>query len=116
MREVYDFVSSPTNLPQWASGLGESVENVGGQWVLATQHGPVNFRFVPRNDLGVLDHYVSAGPGAEVYIPMRVVPNGEGCELLFTLFRPPEMTEEKFKQDAVWVLRDLMKLKSLLEA
>jgi len=113
--EVYDFISNPTNLPRWASGLGTSIKNVDGKWIADTANGPVEIRFAPRNDFGVLDHYVTIAPGVEMYVPMRVVPNGSGSELIFTLFRQPGMTDQKFKEDATWVLRDLTRLKDLLE-
>jgi hypothetical protein len=47
---------------------------------------------------------------------MRVVANGSGSEVLFTLFRARDMTAEKFAADARWVERDLRALKALLEA
>jgi hypothetical protein len=47
--EVYDYASDPANLPQWAPGLGSSVENSGGQWFVQTSMGRVGFAFVPRN-------------------------------------------------------------------
>ena len=114
-RDVYDFVSNPVNLPRWASGIGASIKNINGEWVADTPNGPVKVRFVPRNDLGVLDHYVTIAPGVEVYVPLRVIPNGSGSELTFTLFRQPDMTDQKFKEDAAWVLRDVTKLKEILE-
>ena len=97
--EVYAYVSDPNNLPKWASGLS----------------GAVKVRFVERNPYGVLDHYVKANSGPEVYMPMRVFPNGEGAEVLLTVFRQPGMTEEKFIDDTKWVRRDLEALKELLE-
>jgi len=97
--EVYAFVSDPNNLPKWASGLNAAVK----------------VRFVERNAYGVLDHYVKANSGPEVYMPMRVFPNGEGAEVLLTVFRQPDMTEEKFIDDTKWVRRDLEALKELLE-
>ena len=114
-REVYAFVSNPANLPRWASGIGSSIEQIKGEWLAQTPNGPVKVRFAPRNDLGVLDHYVTVAPGVEIYIPMRVVPNGSGSELIFTLFRQPDMTDEKFREDADWVLRDLTRLKDIFE-
>jgi len=114
-REVYAFVSNPANLPRWASGIGSSIEQIKGEWSAQTPNGPVKVRFAPRNDLGVLDHYVTVAPGVEIYIPMRVVPNGSGSELIFTLFRQPDMTDEKFREDADWVLRDLTRLKDIFE-
>jgi hypothetical protein len=85
-------------------------------WVAETQQGPVRIRFSERNGFGILDHWVSPEPGLEIHIPMRVIPNGDGCELVFTLFRQPGMSEEEFAADAEWVMRDLTVLKNLLEA
>lgn len=64
-----------------------------------------------------MDHTVEIG-GTEIFIfiPMRIVPNGEGAEVLFTLFRQPGMSDEKFAADAAWVARDLAALKALVTA
>jgi hypothetical protein len=113
---VYGFMSAPENFPKWASGLGKSLTKTDGVWIAETQHGPMKVRFTERNSFGVLDHYVIPEPGREIYIPMRVISNGTGSEVLFTLFRLPEMSDEKFAQDAEWVKRDLDALKNLLEA
>jgi hypothetical protein len=115
-RDVYEFVSNPTNLPKWASGLGTSIESGGDEWIAHSPQGPVKLRFEKRNDLGVLDHYVIPGSGVKLYMPMRVVANGEGSEIIFTLFRQPDMNDEKFQEDAEWVERDLAALKKFLEA
>ena len=114
-RDVYEFVSDPANLPKWAAGLGSSIEKINDQWIASTPQGPAKIRFVDRNHFGVLDHYVTSAPGTKVYVPMRVVPNADGTELIFTLFRLPGMTDEKFAQDTMLVLTDLMALKNLLE-
>jgi hypothetical protein len=55
-------------------------------------------------------------PGLEIYIPMRVISNGAGSEVLFTLFHLPDMSDEKFAADAEWVKRGLNAVKNLLEA
>ena len=112
---VYAFVRNPENLPRWASGLGRAVRRDGEGWVLETPNGPLGFAFVADNDLGVLDHTVTLAPGVDVLNPMRVVANGEGSEVSFTLFELPGMTAEKFAEDAALVERDLSALKSVLE-
>jgi hypothetical protein len=76
----------------------------------------MRFRFVPPNELGVLDHHVELPDGQEVLNPMRVVPNGAGSEVIFTLFQRPGMSDEEFARDARTVETDLRKLKSVLEA
>jgi hypothetical protein len=47
------------HLPEWAPGLGNAVECVGDEWFVTTPMGRVGFAFVPRNELGVLDHRVT---------------------------------------------------------
>jgi len=46
---------------------------------------------------------------------MRVVANGEGSEVMFTLFQLPGMSGEQFIQDASMVEADLLTLKTVLE-
>ena len=96
---VYNFVLDARNLPKWASGIDAAAK----------------VRFVERNKYGVLDHYVSVGSGPEVYMPMRVFANGEGAEVLITVFRRDGVSDEKFAEDTQWVRRDLEALKELLE-
>lgn len=113
--EVYAYASDPANLPEWAPGLGTSVQNVDGQWFVETSMGRVGFAFVERNEHGVLDHEVTLPTGETVYNPMRVIRDGDGCEVVFTLRRSPGMTDEEFARDAEAVAADLARLKRLLE-
>lgn len=114
-QEVFEYVRDVRNLPRWAFGLGSSIDNVDGEWIARTPQGSMKFRFVERNDFGVLDHYITPQHGAEVYVPLRVVANGSGSELVFTLFRVPGVTQEEFERDAATVLQDLSSLKRLLQ-
>src|SRR5689334_11362986 len=86
---VYAFASNPENLPQWAAGLGQGVKRSGEHWEVMTGDGTVGLRFTPHNDYGVLDHTVVLPDGTEVYVPMRVMPNGSGSEVMLGLFRQP---------------------------
>ncbi len=60
-----------------------------------------------------MDHFVDAGTGGDVHIPLRVVQNGEGAEVMLTLYRQPGMSDEKFAADAKWINGDLKSLKAL---
>lgn len=73
------------------------------------------FAFVPRNDLGVLDHTVTLSSGQKLTNYMRVIPNGAGSEVLFTLFQSEGMTDQQFEEDAALVLSDLQTLRRVLE-
>ena len=113
---MYDFMARPASFARWASGLGKLVGNEGTVWRFESENGSVKIRFTEPNAYGVLDHYVELPDGSEIYVPMRVVENGTGTEVQFTLFRVPGMNDEKFAADAEWVMRDLNRLKELLES
>jgi hypothetical protein len=114
--DVYEYASDPANLSNWAPGLGSSVENVDGQWFVETSEGRVGVAFAPANAYGVLDHEVTLPSGDVIYNPMRVVPDGDGCEVVFSLRRLPDMSDEDFARDAGLVQADLTRLKHVLEA
>ena len=113
--EAYEFLSAPENFPQWATGLAGSLSKAGDDWIADTPEGRAMVRFSERNAYGVLDHSVTLPRGVTVYVPLRVVPKGEGCELVLTLFRRPGMSDEHFAADAEWVMRDLSAAKRVLE-
>lgn len=115
LQEAYDFLSVPGNFPKWASGLANSLRKIDGEWVAETIHGSMRVSFSARNDFGVLDHSVFPEDGGEIYVPLRLVANGSGCELTLTLFRLPGMLEEQFSADARVVLKDLNAARNLLE-
>lgn len=48
-------------------------------------------------------------------VPLRVVGNGTGAEVLLTLFRQPGLSQARFRADQDWVRRDLAALKHLAE-
>jgi hypothetical protein len=113
--EAYEFLSLPENFAKWASGLARSMRKDGDGWIAETPEGSVTVRFSERNAHGVLDHAVET-PRGSVYVPLRVVPRGKGCELVLTLFRLPDMSKDKFAADAEWVMRDLQAAKRIVEA
>ena len=114
--DVCEYASDPAHLPDWAPGLGSSVENVDGRWFVETESGRVGFAFVERNTFGVLDHEVTLPSGEVIYNPMRVIPDGDGCEVVFSLRRLPDMSDDDFARDAGLVQADLTRLKHVLEA
>lgn len=113
--EVYDFVSNPENLPSWAKGLARQITKSGSGWIIQTPQGLMTFRFAPRNDLGVLDHFVKTSDGVEIYVPMRVFANQAGSEVAITVFRQPGVTDDVFAEDLRQVEADLQTLKEILE-
>ncbi len=113
--DVYDYASDPANLPEWAPGLARSVELVDGRWVVQSPMGEVVVAFADRNPFGVLDHDVTLPSGQRVTNPMRVIADGDGSEVVFTLRRAPGTSDEDFARDADAVAADLDSLKRVLE-
>ena len=116
VEEVYRFVADPAHLPQWAAGLGGAIEQRDGRWFADSPMGEVEVRFVPENPYGVLDHDVTLPDGTTVTNPLRVLPDGAGCEVVFSLRRGEGVTDEAFDADAAAVRTDLATLKRLMEA
>src|SRR3972149_3038340 len=87
----------------WSPTRPNAAISSGGEWLADAPEGQVRIRFTERNDFGILDHQVAVRPGVEIYIPMRVIANGTGSEVMFTLFRLPDMTDEAFERAAEWV-------------
>jgi hypothetical protein len=86
-------VRDPANLREWALGIDPDVHVL----------------FAPENPFGVVDHTVTLPGGDTVEVPMRVLPDGEGCEVVFTLRGDVE-------GDAEAVQADLERLRQVLAA
>ncbi|GIF20504.1 hypothetical protein BJ973_001592 [Actinoplanes tereljensis] len=113
---VYAYVSDPANITEWAPGLGGKVEQVDGDWFVETPGGRAKVVFAPPNEFGVLDHEVTFASGETFYNPLRVVPYGEGSEIVFGVRRSPGVSDADFDRDAGAVATDLARLKDILEA
>jgi polyketide cyclase/dehydrase/lipid transport protein len=114
--EVYAFASDPRNLSAWAAGLAEQdADVVDGQWVIDSPMGRVVVAFAPANTYGVLDHDVTLPTGETVSNPVRVIPNGDGCDVVFTVHRRTGVSAEDFAADADAVAADLATLRGLMQ-
>src|SRR5690606_30844699 len=113
--EVYEVAARPETMPRWASGLAAGLTRDGEDWIGdGGPIGTVRIRFAPPNLFGVLDHTVTMEDGLVVENALRVVPNGEGAEVMFTLLQRPGLDAAAFEADAAHVLKDLQALKRLL--
>lgn len=113
--QAYEFLADPANWNQWALGLGRNIRRSKDGWIADSDRGVARVQFTARNSFGVVDHTVIRPSGQRIYVPMRLIANGSGCELVFTLFREPNMSDAQFASDAGFVQRDLNGLKRLLE-
>jgi len=69
--------------------------NDSGWWSFTGPHGKSKLKFNENKSLGILDHqYVDEESSWDV--PMRVVSNGDASEVVITLNKPDEITDEQF--------------------
>jgi len=69
--------------------------NDSGWWSFTGPHGKSMIKFNENKLLGILDHqYVDEESSWDV--PMRVVSNGDVSEVVITLNKPDEITDEQF--------------------
>jgi uncharacterized protein YndB with AHSA1/START domain len=114
--DVYDYLSDPANLPEWAAGLSGTIELIEGQWVSTSPMGRVVVQFAGPNTWGVLDHDVTLPDGQTFHNPMRVLADGDGSELVFTVRQAPNADDAAFQADIDAVEADLQKARTLLES
>jgi uncharacterized protein YndB with AHSA1/START domain len=114
--DVYDYLSDPAHLPEWAAGLSGSIELVEGQWVSDSPMGRVVVQFAAPNTWGVLDHDVTLPDGQTFHNPLRVLADGDGSELVFTVRQAAGADDAAFAKDVEAVRADLDRARELLEA
>ncbi len=115
-REVYALASDPLSMPRWARGLSATMRREGEDYVAdGGPIGAIRIRFTPDNPYGIIDHTVTFEDGRRFYNALRIQPNGEGAEVIFTLLRMDGTSDADFERDADAVAADLRQLKALCE-
>lgn len=112
---AYAFAAQPENFAAWAAGLADSLRRTREGWVASTPAGLARVHFSEPNPWGILDHRVEPEGQPGIDVPLRMMPNGDGTEIVFTLYRRPGMSVAAFERDAELVMADLRALKALLE-
>jgi hypothetical protein len=118
-RDLYCRFWKPESFTRWASGpqtFGLQKDHLGWKFLNPPTQGEFGMTFTEYNTFGVMDHTVELDGKQVVFAPMRVVPNGEGCDVQVTLFRQPCVEDERFEQDQMQIRKDLVALKTLAES
>lgn len=114
---VYEFLADPLNLPTWLADIGPSIQHVrDNEWVVDAPAGRFTFRFSPRNSFGILDFVVFREGEPEIPMRVRVVANGDGTDLMLTVYQKPETDDAIHASEVEWIRADVATLKTLLEA
>lgn len=115
-RHLFAFLADPSNLPRWAVGFCRSIRQDGDRWLVKTSQGEVAVRYVTDPSLGIIDFYMSSGPGMETAAFSRVLPNGDGSEYVFTQFQTPGMPDNVFEAQGRALKEEFVVLRALMHA
>jgi uncharacterized protein YndB with AHSA1/START domain len=110
-RAVLDVVGDPRRFPDWAPAFARSVRPEGDDWLVNSGAGERRIRVVVAPDQGTVDLLDAGRPTRGAFL--RVLPNGEGSELVFTLFFPDGTAEQAVIQQMAVVEDELRAVRSL---
>ena len=117
--DVYGFLAEPTNFALWGGTEPDTeMKHLGGSdYLVVLPSGRRVMRFTPLNDFGVLDYQVfMEGETNGPVTPVRIHPNQDGSEIVFTWFQRPGVSDEQFESEAEWAYSDLLRMKAYIEA
>ena len=115
---LFDFISNPHNLPQWAPALCDSVTEQNGEFLLQTSFAPVKLQYKSNKQFGVIDLVLSPALPIPIKITAhtRIIPGSNESLFIFTHFQLPLLGEETFRKQKEKVTRGLAKLKEIIES
>lgn len=114
--KVWEFVSDLGNWKQF-SDFGKDIERISDtEWIFHTSQGDV--RVLPKFDEEklLLDHVCIIASGEEQFIPYRVVPNGDGCEIMMTNQQTATVSNQDYSQQLKWMKEELQTIKKIMES
>ncbi|MEK9681478.1 MAG: hypothetical protein VW081_01205 [Nitrosopumilus sp.] len=89
--------------------------NDDGWWSFTGPHGKSKLKFNENKPLGILDHkYVDEESVWDV--PMRVVSNGDYSEILITLNKPDELSDDQFNKRVDEIGELVNNMKQIIES
>jgi len=95
--------------------MPDAIMNDDGWWTFTGFHGKARLKFNENKSLGILDHqYVDEESSWNV--PMRVVSSGNFSEVVITLNKPDELSDEQFDQRISEIGEMIVTMKNIIES
>jgi hypothetical protein len=83
---VLDLLGDPLKLPRWAPGFARSVRADGDGWIVDSGGTEIRRHVPVSREHGTVDFLSAPGAGRGLFT--RVVANGDGSQLTFTIVAP----------------------------
>jgi hypothetical protein len=114
-------IADPSSHLEWATEFfsGSAEDKGDGTWQMNVPRmgGPVLIRIDGDTALGVIDMYLApVGAPFDAPLPIRVIPNGGGSDVLFTLTRFPGQSDQEWTEGLHSMKRELENLKTRHES
>ena len=95
--------------------MPDATINSDGWWSFTGPHGKSKLKFNENKSFGILDHqYVDEESSWDV--PMRVVSSGDFSEVVITLTKPEELTDEQFDRRISEIGEMVISMKNIIES
>lgn len=89
--------------------------NDDGWWFFTGPYGKARLKFNENKSLGILDHqYIDEESSWNV--PMRVVASGDFSEVVITLNKPNELSDDQFDQRISEIGEMIVTMKNIIES
>lgn len=111
--QVLEFVGDARNIPRWAPGFASAIRRDGARWILTGAGGEFAIALVANLEAGTVDVLRDVDPTSGAFA--RVIPNGCGSEMLFTLLFPPDATPSAVTAQMATVDAELETVRRLVE-
>jgi hypothetical protein len=106
--EVFAYLSSIENLPEWATDFAQELKVVDGRHKIVNGLGELFFRIDADERSGVIDMFAGPTEDQMGIFPARVVPlPGDRSVFTFTMFQPPDAPFELFEGQYWSLLHEL---------
>ena len=89
---VHGYLADARNVPAWAPAFASRIRRDGANWVVTAEGREFSVVVLTEPTAKSVDIVSSSDHGQGLFA--RVLPNGEGSELLFTLLFPPETPQQ----------------------
>lgn len=108
--DVFDAIlDSPSKI------MPDAQKNPDGSWSFTTPRGSASLKFNENKQLGILDH-LFVDPEARWDIPMRVVSSGDYSEVIITLVKPKQLSDQSFNERVAEVEKIMESMKQIIES
>jgi hypothetical protein len=85
-----------------------------GWWSFSTPRGNAKLKFNENKSLGILDH-MFIDKESKWDVPMRIVSSGDESEVIITLIKPDELTDEQFNERMIEIEQVFGNMKKIIE-